>query len=329
MMREQCTSPLVSIIIPVYNTELYLKKCLDSIVGQTYKELEIICIDDGSTDESGMIIDEYAQNDLRIKVIHKENGGESSARNVGLKIMTGQYVGFVDCDDWLELDMYEQLVSSIVEKDVDMVASAWFKSFDENEIRIINQLPVSSEVLTREELLNYIYKRDYYRGFAYMWNKLYKRSLFYNEYNSLMMFDEDLVLGGDVLYLGKLALNTNSAYYLDKAFYHYYQRNTSGCHTIDLRKRKDWLEAYKRLISYAEGYQVDKNILIWIKRFLAYHSSNVAELAYEQKDGIILKECQEIMRKYSKQYYQTNQNYEERITRFRNLLGITLDEKVM
>lgn len=323
MMKNHCFNPLVSIILPVYNTAPYLNRCMDSIISQTYEKLEIICVDDGSTDGSEKILEEYAKKDLRIKVIHKKNGGESSARNIGLKMMTGQYIGFLDCDDWVETDMYEKLVSTIIEKEVDMVASAWYKDSDKESIRIKNKLPVSEEVFGKEELLNYLYKRDYYRGFTYMWNKLYKRNLFYKD-NRLMLFDESLVLGGDVLYLGQLALNTQNAFYLDEAFYHYYQRADSGCHTVDLCKRKDWLEAYKKLIAYVERIDSNANVLVWIKRFLAYHGSNVAELAYEQKDSVVLKECQEIMLKYSKEYFETNREYVDRVLRFNQILNLTL-----
>ena len=102
---------LISVIVPVYNVEKYLRQCLDSIINQTYRNLEIILVDDGSTDSSGIICDEYAQIDARIKVIHKENGGLSSARNAGLDVCTsgGDFIAFVDSDDWLEPDMYERL----------------------------------------------------------------------------------------------------------------------------------------------------------------------------------------------------------------------------
>ena len=104
----------ISVIVPVYNVEYYLKQCLDSIVNQTYRNLEIILVDDGSTDSSGDICDEYAQIDARIKVIHKENGGLSSARNAGLDVCTsgGELIAFVDSDDWLELDMFEVLYTN-------------------------------------------------------------------------------------------------------------------------------------------------------------------------------------------------------------------------
>ena len=93
---------LISIIVPVYNVEEYLKECIDSIINQTYKRIEIILVDDGSTDKSGKICDDYAKIDKRIKVVHKENGGLSDARNVGISVSSGKYIAFVDSDDWVE-----------------------------------------------------------------------------------------------------------------------------------------------------------------------------------------------------------------------------------
>ena len=103
----------ISVIVPVYNVEQYLPQCLDSIINQTYKNLEIICVDDGSPDNSGKILDEYAKKDKRIKVIHQENQGVSVARNTGLDNATGKYIGFVDPDDWIEADYYETLTANL------------------------------------------------------------------------------------------------------------------------------------------------------------------------------------------------------------------------
>ena len=101
---------LISVIVPIYNVEKYIKKCIDSIINQTYKNLEIILVNDGSPDECGKICDEYERIDSRIVVIHKENGGLSDARNAGLKVMHGKYVAFVDSDDWIEPEMYLSLI---------------------------------------------------------------------------------------------------------------------------------------------------------------------------------------------------------------------------
>ena len=102
--------PKVSIIVPTYNVEQYLREAMDSIINQTLKDIEIICIDDGSTDNSGKILDEYASKDSRVKVIHKKNGGYGKAMNVGLDNATGEYVGIVEPDDYIEPDMYENFI---------------------------------------------------------------------------------------------------------------------------------------------------------------------------------------------------------------------------
>ena len=118
---------LISVIIPVYNVEQYLSKCLDSVVNQTYKNLEVILVDDGSTDNSGKICDEFALKDNRIIVIHKSNGGLSSARNEGLKFAKGQYVGFVDSDDYIEIGMYEKLLEVSLKYGSDVVCSNYYR----------------------------------------------------------------------------------------------------------------------------------------------------------------------------------------------------------
>ena len=112
--------PKISVIVPVYNVEKYLRKCIESILNQTFREFELILVDDGSTDSSGKICDEYALKDSRIKVIHKENGGASSARNAGLDVAKGEYIGFVDSDDWIEMDMYGELYRLIKENNTDI-----------------------------------------------------------------------------------------------------------------------------------------------------------------------------------------------------------------
>ena len=114
-------NPEISIIVPVYNVEKYLKRCIDSILNQSFTDFELILVDDGSTDNSGKIIDEYALKDKRIKVIHKENGGQGSARNRGLDIAKGNYIGFVDSDDWIHKDMYKCMYQIINEDNTDIV----------------------------------------------------------------------------------------------------------------------------------------------------------------------------------------------------------------
>ena len=124
---------LISIIVPVYNVEQYLEKCVCSIINQTYKNLEIILVDDGATDSSGNMCDELAKSDNRIKVYHKENGGLSDARNYGVERATGEYIGFVDSDDYIDSEMYEKLYEAIKKEDVD-VAECNFRFIYSNRI---------------------------------------------------------------------------------------------------------------------------------------------------------------------------------------------------
>lgn len=311
----------ISVIIPIYNAEEYVKKCLDSVCAQTYKNIEIICIDDGSLDNAGKIVDMYAERDSRIIVRHQVNQGESNARNKGLELATGDYIGFMDCDDWIEADMYETLLNCAEKDNLDMVASSWFRDDAEISVAVDNKLPINTEVFGRNELLKYIYKRDYYRGFAYMWNKLYKREILQDTDGNIIKFDEQLRLGGDVLYLAETAIRAKSAKYIDRAFYHYNQRNESGCHTKDLAKMRDWIKAYEKTIELMKQNDISEEIIDYIKRFMAYHSSNAAEMAIEQNDSRYKKEFHEIMRQYKKEYIKLNIEYPERIARYESILN--------
>ncbi len=162
-------SPLVSVIVPVYNVAPYLEQCLDSIVNQTYRNLEIILVDDGSTDESGAICDRYAEQDSRIKVVHKENGGQSSARNVALDMMMGEWVLFVDSDDWIELNTLELLLEQKDER-ADLVEFGWnFIYRDSNKV-FLNEACVMAGL----DALKLLVHTDIYMGL--MANKLFKAS---------------------------------------------------------------------------------------------------------------------------------------------------------
>ena len=131
---ENNISPKVSIIVPIYNVEKYLRQCLDSIVNQTLKDIEIILVDDGSTDSCPSICDEYASKDKRIIVIHKENAGLGAAYNTGLDIAKGDYIGFVESDDFIELNMYEELYERAVQTGVDLVKCNFYDYDSQNKI---------------------------------------------------------------------------------------------------------------------------------------------------------------------------------------------------
>ena len=165
---------LITVIIPVYNVEKYLDKCVKSVINQTYKNLEIILVDDGSKDNSGKMCDEFAKLDNRIKVIHKQNGGLSDARNAALKEANGKYIGFVDSDDYIENDMYEVLYNTIKNNNADISIVSFYEMYkdkligvrDSGKLEIFNKLEALKELLIDTRIQ------------SYAWNKLFKRELF-------------------------------------------------------------------------------------------------------------------------------------------------------
>lgn len=172
---EKEKEALISVIVPIYNTEKYLEKCLDSIVGQSYRHLEIIIVDDGSSDGSSDICDRYAAMDSRIKVIsHGENLGLSAARNSGLDIAAGEYFCFADSDDWLEIDMYQFLMDDILSTGADIAVCGFFRTFDDLEMS--NDKLCTHRVLERTKALKLLLQDRVLRNF--FWCKLYKRDLF-------------------------------------------------------------------------------------------------------------------------------------------------------
>ena len=152
--------PKISVVVPIYKVEKYLDRCIYSIINQTYTNLEIILVDDGSPDNCPKICDEYASKDNRIKVIHKQNGGLSSARNAGIKVATGDYIGFVDSDDFIELDMYEQMYKVAYENDVDLVMSDYYKVHKDDRKEVT--LDINPGMYKKDDIASE-------KGFEYRW----------------------------------------------------------------------------------------------------------------------------------------------------------------
>lgn len=166
--------PIISVIVPVYRVEPYLRKCIDSIRAQTFRDLEIILVDDGSGDRCGQICDEYAQKDSRIRVIHKENGGLSSARNTGISVARGEYLGFVDSDDWIDPDMFAFLYRNCVKEAAGISVCGIYEHTGRN-IRI-HSSPDAYCTRSAHEAVCSVLQPDHVRMFV--WNKLFRRDLF-------------------------------------------------------------------------------------------------------------------------------------------------------
>jgi len=209
----------ISIIVPIYRVEKYLRRCIDSILDQTFKDFELFLVDDGSPDKCGAICDEYAQRDSRIKVIHKENGGLSSARNVALDVATGDYVMFVDSDDWVEPDFCMQALKMIDEQNVQIVAFG--HRCVSTDYRILyDRVTKSPRLVESSEAIRHLILRDD-AIYNYPWNKIYKRSLFENIRYPLGLLHED----DAVTY--QLIAKAKKIYVSDAILYNYLIRKDS------------------------------------------------------------------------------------------------------
>ncbi|WP_138493781.1 glycosyltransferase [Paenibacillus pinistramenti] len=217
---------LVSVIVPVYNVESYLRKCLDSICGQTYSRLEIIVVNDGTRDGSQAIIDEYARNDKRIRPLMKANGGLSSARNAGMDAAEGDYLAFIDSDDWIAPDMIKQMVRTAEAENSDVVVCNYDKVYADHTERMY--LKLREEIIDVKKLgiAEYMYRCLFtYEHGHEVWNKLYRREVI--ERNGIRfepnkeIFSEDLMFNLYVLcHAGRIAA-------VNQSFYYYLQREGS------------------------------------------------------------------------------------------------------
>ena len=210
---------LISIIVPVYNAERYLDRCINSLINQTYKNIEIILINDGSSDRSGEICNEYSAKDERIIAIHKKNEGVSSARNVGLEYAKGEYIAFCDADDWIEEDMYEILANLIDSSNSQLV----FCHFSTDET-IKTETNYDNTIISKEYAIELILSDEKIAG--YLWNKLFSRTLIYG--NEKLLFEKDIHILEDQLFVIRCMNRCNNVVVTTKQLYHYEQNEGSA-----------------------------------------------------------------------------------------------------
>nr|WP_129733119.1 glycosyltransferase [Parabacteroides goldsteinii] len=214
-------NPLVSVIIPVYNVEKYLPACLDSVCNQTLRELEIIVVDDGSTDRSGCIADEFARKDCRIRVVHKRNGNPGATRNVGLELVNGEYIGFVDSDDWIDPDMYERLYRAAEATQADLVVTGVCVEFTRDKRKLFQQIDKEETVEDSTKLLDLFFQLKDKNLIAYPYNKLFKTSMIQRE---LICFPEILPFEDFVFNL-KYYMSIRTVSLISGTYYHYMRRD--------------------------------------------------------------------------------------------------------
>ena len=232
--------PKISVIVPVYNAKKYLHQCVESILSQSFADFELLLVNDGSTDGSGAICDEYVQKDSRVRVLHKENGGVSSARNLGLDNARGEWISFVDADDWLELNMYESLYKSATEEESEIVYSDFYMNH-RNKKDYYSASRYSSE--KKEMMKNYIFF-----SWTVLWNFIAKRDLYIS--NNLkspthLCYCEDFELSVRLFHFAK------KISYVNKPLYNYNRQNeTSRMNNLDKKTEKDEQIAYLETIEF-------------------------------------------------------------------------------
>lgn len=274
---------LISIIIPVYKVEIYLEKCIQSVINQTYENLQIILVDDGSPDNCGKICDEYAQKDHRIEVIHKSNGGLSDARNKGLEIAKGEYIGFVDSDDYIEADMYEVLYNLLKQYNADVSICNFYtvsqgkitiKNAD-NGINEYNRIEILKEILLDKNIQ------------SYAWNKLYKKELFDEIKYPVGKKYEDI---GTTFYLLE---KCNKVVVTGKPEYYYINRQDSIVNNVTETTITDYIELIMQRYDYIE--------------------ENIKELSSYNKDYLkrILKTAEQDIKNLNEVGDYTKRKYEE------------------
>jgi len=209
---------LISIIVPVYNVESYLERCIDSIINQRHKNLEIILINDGSTDSSGKICDDYAKNDDRIKVYHIKNGGSSIARNYGIERSSGEYIGFVDSDDWIKPEMYHELIKFALKHKLKVVECSHIKASD---VKLKNNLE-NNEIRGKIESRDIALKRIINNKRFAVWRRLYHKSVIENRY-----FIKN-ILHQDVYYTVDILNEVNQIGFIENKYYVYNLENPNS-----------------------------------------------------------------------------------------------------
>lgn len=254
---------LISVIVPVYNVDKYLKECIESIINQTYTNLEIILVDDGSIDDSGSICDEYEKKDNRVKVIHKKNEGVSVARNIGLEIATGEWIGFIDSDDWIEVDYFTKMIKIALEKNVEIVVCGYNRIVNKRK-ESINNSSKTTIIDSREYLIKTLNPQT---GYGFCHSKLYKR-----ESIGDVVFDSNLVVGEDALFNEQIATNIKKCCMFGDCLYNYRLNSDSAVKRYDPNYATKYLKSMEASKNYLlKKYNGDNDVIQNYYNLVAFH----------------------------------------------------------
>lgn len=238
---------MISVVVPIFNVEKYLTECIESILNQTYKDFELILVNDGSTDNSLKICNEYLKKDERIRVINKENGGLSSARNSGIEVAKGEYIAFIDSDDLINENMFEKMMKIAIEKNADIVQCNYQEFYDESEIN--SNIDISNEIeeLNNIEALHKFYENGKSACAVVAWNKIYKTKLFNDVRYPFGRVHEDVFTTHKLLY------KANKIICIKDKFYYYRQRANSITTNKYNKKRLDILDAIEERANFLKN----------------------------------------------------------------------------
>lgn len=276
----------ISIIIPVYNISTYLDSAIESVVYQTYKNIEIILIDDGSTDDSSSICDKWARKDKRVKCIHQKNSGVSVARNIGFENSTGDYILFVDGDDEIAADMCEKMVTKLRDDRADMCYCGYLNIFHNETVQVIpeNKILVKNDII--RELITEV------SFFTAIWNKLFCRTVLIDSKGNFIPFSRGIYVGEDALWLSKVLKNAERVTSLPESLYYWKRREDSATHgNTKIRTDPKYLtvlDAYKLMTEEIEDVN-DKRIMC--KRYLG-SCRDIMLQAYKEKNSLLCKKFQ-------------------------------------
>lgn len=284
--------PKVSVIVPVYNTEKYLRTCLDALVHQTLEDMEIILVNDGSTDSSKEILEEYAKKDARIRLIHKKNGGQGSARNLGIQFAKGEYIGFADSDDKVKEQLFETLYQKAMETSADMVECKF--TFVQEDEKGIKELPARGSVREYKDA-----KDMFIDPQVSPWNKLYRREVIQNK----VTFPEGLIYEDTSFYLKAIPYIKKSAH-VDQALVYYYLHQDSTINRNKNQKVGDMLQVLEDALSFYKQKGFDKTYQQELEYFtskilLCSHLGRIGRIKdaglkkelYKRSFALLHKEC--------------------------------------
>lgn len=292
---------LISVIVPVYNMEQYLERCINSIVDQTYRNLEIILVDDGSTDRSPRMCDEYAQKDGRIKVVHKVNGGLSNARNAGLQVATGTYIGYVDSDDWIEPQMYQRMYEACIEHQAQVAVCRYAKIYQDHVDKEGNG---QVTVFDREGILKaYLADQPEYVVYNSVWSKLFAREVVEGVLFPVGKNSED------IMYTTKAFCKLEKAVYIDECLYDYVLDREGSIMNVNRTQRmfqdeipfwREHITCIREMVSKDMG---DMAAYYFYRRLLSYYMElavgEETRTAAKRIAGIMRDERAEIRRVYT------------------------------